>query len=121
MSLGLESIPTIGLAKKNEEVFLPFEKTPLLIDKRDEALKLLQRIRDEAHRFAITYHRTLRQKNAKFSELSKIKGIGPKKVKALLTAFKSIENIKNSTVEELSKVNGIDSLAAKNIYEYFHA
>ena len=121
VSLGLENIPIIGLAKKNEEIFLPFEKTPLLIDKRDEALKLLQRVRDEAHRFAITYHRTLRQKNIKFSELSKIQGIGPKKTKALLAALKSIENIKSSTVEELSAVNGIDSANAKNIYEYFHA
>ncbi len=82
-------IPIIGLAKREEEIFLPGKSEPILIDKDDEALKLLQRIRDEAHRFAITFHRSLREKRTIRSELDDIAGIGFERKLALLRAFDS--------------------------------
>ena len=117
-SLGMENIPMIGLAKKLEEVFLPFEQQPLLIDHHNEALKLLQRIRDEAHRFAITYHRSLRQQKIGRSELMKIPGVGPKKRTKLLRAFHSVAKIKQASLEELRSV--VDARSAQNIHSYFH-
>lgn len=118
-SLGLENIPIIGLAKKMEEVFLPFETTPLIIDKNDEALKLLQRIRDEAHRFAITFHRSLRDKRIRSSVLLNIEGIGEKRAIALFKRFSTISNMKDASLEELAQTPGLNAAAAKKVYEHF--
>jgi len=118
--LGVGYIETIGLAKREEEVFFPGKSEPAIIAKASPALHLLQRIRDEAHRFAITYHRSLRQKGGLKSELDAIEGIGPARRRALLLAFPTISAIKNATVDELSAVQGMNKKSAQTIYEYYH-
>ncbi|MDE7191595.1 MAG: excinuclease ABC subunit UvrC [Clostridia bacterium] len=117
---GADDIAVIGLAKREEEVFLPHQSAPIILPRNSYALKVLQRIRDEAHRFAITFHRSLRQKRQTHSKLLAIDGVGEKRVKALFDAFKNIENIRNATVEDLLLVKGIDRRAAENIYAHFH-
>ena len=114
------NIPMISIAEKNEELFKPNESSPVVLSKDDYALKLLQRVRDESHRFAITFHRSLRNKNALVSELSKIKLIGKNKEMALLNHFRDINKIKNASVETLMEVEGISKKLAQNIYDYFH-
>ncbi|MTI33327.1 excinuclease ABC subunit UvrC [Xanthovirga aplysinae] len=108
-SLGLYGqIPIIGIAKRLEEIYYPEDSYPLHIDKKSETLKLIQRLRDEAHRFAITFHRDKRSKASIQSELDTIGGIGPKTVDKLLKTFKSIKKIKEASLEDLSAVVGKD-------------
>ena len=114
-------IPIIGLAKREEEIFMPGRSEPVIIDKDDEALKLLQRIRDEAHRFAITYHRGLREKRTIRSELDDIAGVGFERKLALLRAFGSVEMIGNARQEDIEAVKGVPKNVAQAIYEHFHA
>ncbi len=114
------NIPIISLAKREEEVFKPNESNPYVISKDNYGLKLLQRIRDESHRYAITFHRSLRGKNALISELSKIDLVGKSKEIALLNHFRDINKIKNATILELMQVNGISNKIATNIFNYFH-
>lgn len=114
------NIPMISLAEKNEEIFLPHESESVVLSKDDYALRLLQRVRDESHRYAITFHRSLRNKNALVSELSKVPLIGKTKEIALLSHFRDINKIKNASVLELMEVKGISEKLAKNIYDYFH-
>ncbi len=109
----------ISLAEREEEIFLPNKSEPILLPKSDYCLRLLQRIRDEAHRFAITFNRTLRGKRTLKSILTEIEGIGEKKRNALMNTFKDIPSIKNASVEELTKVEGIGEKHAKKIKEYF--
>jgi len=115
--LGLSSQPVIGLAKRLEEVFLPGKSEPELIAKASGGLRLLQQIRDEAHRFAITYHRSLREKRTLQSELDLIAGIGKKKAKELLEAFGSVQGVKFASREQLGAVVG--QKTAEKILEYF--
>jgi len=115
--LGLDSIPMVSLAKENEEVFIPGEPQPVYIAKDSPALHILQRARDEAHRFAISYHRRLRHKEVITSVLDDIPGIGPKRKKALLKKFGSIEAVKEATLEELSQTEGITLALAKKVKE----
>lgn len=117
--LGL-NIDAIGLAERLEEVYMPGEPAPLMIPTGSPALHLLQRVRDEAHRFAITYHRSLRQKSALFSTLDEIPGIGPKRRRALFEAFVSLDAIKNASLEELRGAKGMDKNSARAVYDYFH-
>lgn len=117
---GADDIDVIGLAKREEEVFLPDTSQPVVLPRNSYALKALQRIRDEAHRFAITFHRELRQKRQTHSKLLSIEGVGEKRVKALFDAFKNIENIRNASVDDLCLVKGIDRRSAQNIYDNFH-
>ena len=114
-------IPMIGLAKREEEIFLPGRSEPIIIDKDDEALKLLQRLRDEAHRFAITFHRSLREKRTLRSELDDISGVGFERKVALLRAFGSVEMIKQARQEDIAAVKGVPDSVATAIYEFFHA
>ena len=114
---GVRGIDLISLAKREEEVFLPNQELPIVISHRDSALKLLQRIRDEAHRFAITYHRNLRDKHEMSLVLETFSGIGKAKAKALLLHFKSFDKIKQATLEELMEVPGIGKMLAKTILE----
>jgi excinuclease ABC subunit C len=100
------SIPVIGIAKRLEEVYYPYDDIPLFIDKKSSSLKLLQQIRNEAHRFAITFHRDKRSKTSLKSYLDDIKGIGPKSRMALLSHFKSFDNILNASSNELEQVIG---------------
>ncbi|WP_026333487.1 MULTISPECIES: excinuclease ABC subunit UvrC [Rhodonellum] len=99
-------IPIIGIAKRLEEIYFPEDQYPLHIDKKSESLRLLQRIRDEAHRFAITFHRDLRSKQALGSSLTEIEGIGPETAEKLLKQFKSVKKIKEASVESLEAVIG---------------
>jgi excinuclease ABC subunit C len=110
--LGLEKQPVIGLAEEEEEIFLPGRPAPIVLPRTDEGLKLLQRVRDEAHRFAITFHRSLRDKKTTYSTLDGIKGIGPKRKRALLQRFGSVKRIKEATLEELLTVEGMTEKAA---------
>ncbi len=112
-------IDLISLAKREEEIFTESSSEPIVLPRRDYTLRMLQRIRDEAHRFAITYHRSTHAKRNLESELTEIDGIGKKKRAALLKAFGSVENIKRATTEELSAVDGIGEKHAKAIKEYF--
>ena len=118
--LNLTHIPIIGLAKEFEEIYLPNSKRPVVIPKNNKALHLLQRVRDESHRFAITYHRKLRSKNISQSSLDDIKGIGKKRKINLLKEFGSIDNIKNASVDELAEVDGMSKNAAQNVFDYYH-
>jgi excinuclease ABC subunit C len=115
--LNLVDLPIIGLAKRLEEVFVPGATEPLLIPRTSSALKLLQQVRDEAHRFAITYHRKLRAKRMLNTELDLIKGIGKKRAKELLEAFGSVQGVKFATEEQIAEIVG-QKLAAE-IAEYF--
>ncbi len=118
--LDLTHIPIIGLAKEFEEIYLPNTKRPIIIPKNNKALHLLQQVRDESHRFAITYHRKLRSKNIQASSLDDIVGIGKKRKINLLKAFGSIENIKKASIEDLEKIDGMNQKAAENVYNYYH-
>jgi len=119
-ALGMEDMPVIGLAKRFEEVFLPGQRRPLRLDRRSNALKLMQRIRDEAHRFAIAYHRNLRGSHVKKSVLDDIRGIGPARKKALVRRFGSVDGVKNATLDALIKTERMDTAAARAVYGYFH-
>ncbi len=117
---GLSHIPAIGLAEQNEDIILPDKEEPIRLSRRDPALHILERIRDEAHRFAITYHRSLRAKNALMSELDGIDGIGPKRKRALFDAFITSENIRNASIEELCGAKGMSKPAAEKVFAHFH-
>lgn len=115
--MGVTNIPVISLAKENEDIYLTGSTEPIRIDKSSPELHLLQRIRDEAHRFAVTYHRKLRSKRGKESALDTIPGIGPARKKALIKKFGSVRNIRDATIEQLSSVEGITAGLAKRILE----
>jgi len=119
-TLGIKNQNAIALAKRLDEVFLPGKSDSLMIPKSSASLKLLQRIRNEAHRFAIDYHRKLRKKRIIKSELDEIPGIGPARRKILLSHFGSVERIKQTRLEELLRIEGISKKVAENIYTYFH-
>lgn len=112
-------IEFISLAKREEEIFTPYSHEPVVLKKDDYALKVLQRVRDEAHRFAITFNRELRNKRTLKSELLKIEGIGKQKRDALIDEFKDIGGIISASEEDIAKVNGIGEKLAKNVKEYF--
>ncbi|MGB2910763.1 MAG: excinuclease ABC subunit UvrC [Anaerolineales bacterium] len=111
-------VPAVGLAKQNEEIFLPGKPRPILLPSKSQGLYLLQRVRDEAHRFAISSHRKRRTKEGLASRLEAIPGIGPAKRKALLNHFGSIERIKKATIAELSAVQGITLNLANAIKDH---
>ncbi|MBM4165880.1 MAG: excinuclease ABC subunit C [Ignavibacteria bacterium] len=113
----LVTIPIVGLAKRLEEIFLPNESEPILLPRSSSSLKLLQQIRDEAHRFAIAFHRSLRTKRTLQTELDLIEGIGKKRAKELLEVFGSVQGVKFATEEQLIEVVG--EKVAESIKEYF--
>ncbi len=110
----------ISLAKREEEIYTLSSDDPVIIERRDYALRLLQRIRDEAHRFAITYHRSMHLRNSFFTELSAISGLGKKRIDALLDKFGSVAEVAGATVEELALVDGIGEVRARAIYDHFN-
>jgi len=126
MELGINEIPVIGIAKGirrksgEEKIFLNKQKTPLILDKYSPARYLLQKIRDEAHRFAITGHRAKKRKTLLTSDLESIKGIGPVKKKNLIRQFGGIQEVKRASVEDLMTINGINKFLAKRIYNFFN-
>jgi excinuclease ABC subunit C len=113
----LNSIPVASIAKENEEIYLPGRHEPLNIPKTSATLHLLQRIRDEAHRFALNYHQKIRSKKTTSSILDTISGIGQKRKKALIKKFGSVRGIKEASIEELTTVNGITTTLATVIKE----
>jgi excinuclease ABC subunit C len=113
-----ETLPVAGLAKQHEELFLPGRSESLLLPRHSQSLYMVQRIRDEAHRFAITAHRNLRTKEGLASRLERIPGIGPARRKLLLTRFGSIQDIQEASLEELAAVNGITPALAQAIKSY---
>lgn len=116
--LGLRGkIPIVGIAKRLEEIFYPGDKYPLYLDKRSETLKIIQHLRNEAHRFGITHHRNLRSKNSIQSELSLIEGVGEKSIQDLLRKFKSVKRVKEASLKELEEVLPIKR--AKAVYAFF--
>ncbi len=117
--MNISDIELVSLAKREEEVYTLYSEDSVKISHRDYSLKMLQRIRDEAHRFAITYFRNLHSKNSLSSVLSEIDGIGKAKRIALLERFGTIDKIMSASVEELSQVNGISKKIAENIKKYF--
>jgi excinuclease ABC subunit C len=104
--LGIEGIPIIGLAKKFEEIFIPNEKEPIILPRNSNLLKIFQRVRDEAHRFAVKLHKKQREKRVRRSILDDIKGVGPATRTKLLRHFGSVENIKKATPEAIAQVVG---------------
>lgn len=118
--LNLTHIPIIGLAKEFEEIYFPNSKRPIIIPKNNIALHLLQQVRDESHRFAITYHRKLRSDNIQASSLDDIAGIGKKRKISLLKEFGSVDNIKKASVGELAKIDNMNQKTAENVYNYYH-
>lgn len=118
--LNLAHIPIIGLVKEFEEIYIPNSKRPIIIPKNNKALHLLQQVRDESHRFAITYHRKLRSDNISESSLDDIPGIGKKRKINILKEFGTMDKVKNASVEELAKIKGMNEKVATNVYEYYH-
>lgn len=117
--LGLAELPVVSLAEREEEIFIPHQSKSIVLDRDSAALKLIQRIRDEAHRFAITYHRKLRSKRNLVSVLDHVEGIGPKRRQELWKAFKTLDAMKAATVEELADVEGMNYAAAQTLYDFF--
>jgi excinuclease ABC subunit C len=114
-----DKVPIISIAKKMEEIFKPELTEPIQLSRASQTLQLIQKIRDEAHRFAITYHRKLRDKRTLTTELLDIKGVGPKTTQKLLETFGSVKEIKEKSLEQLAEVVG-NNLARK-IYNFFHS
>jgi len=116
---GHSAVPVVGLAKQFELIFVEGESEPVELPRRSDALYLVQRIRDEAHRFAITYHRNLRGKRNLVSVLDHIVGVGPKRRQALREHFGTIEKMKAASVDELVSVRGMNRPAAEAVYHFF--
>ncbi len=110
------NIPVVGLAKRIEEIFRPDNSKPITLEHDNPALQMLQRLRDEAHRFGITFHRSLRSKQAMKSALDTIPGIGPKTKKLLKTKIGTVDQIKRTPIEELARLVG--QARAKQIKKY---
>ena len=115
-----EDLNVCSLAKQREEVFLPGESQPLESEPDQLGVVLLRRLRDEAHRFAVSFHRQQRGERMKRSRLSDIPGVGPKRVKDLLAHFHSIDAIQLASVETLSKAPGVGPALARDIHDFFH-
>lgn len=111
-------IAIIGIAKKLEEIYVPDDPVPLYINKNSESLKIIQQLRDEAHRFGITFHRNKRSKSSTSSELNTIKGVGDKTIKKLLIRFKSVKNLREAEKQQI--VDEIGKAKAEIVYKHFH-
>ena len=120
-ALGLHDLPVVGLAKEREEIFLPGLSQPLVLPANSQALYLVQRLRDEAHRFAITYHRKLRAKSQTRSVLDDVAGVGPARKRALLRVFGSTRQMRSATIEEIAAVPGISRALAETIHAALNA
>ncbi|WP_407494946.1 excinuclease ABC subunit UvrC [Elizabethkingia anophelis] len=118
-TLGLYGkITIVGIAKRLEEIFFPEDPIPLYLDKKSETLKILQRVRDEAHRFGVKHHRTRRKNSTIKSELEEIPGVGPKSIEMLLSKMKSVKRIREANLETLEEILGKSK--AKMVFEYFN-
>jgi len=113
--LELAEVPIAGLAKRFEELYLPGRPDPIVLPRHSQGLYLVQRIRDEAHRFAITYHRSVRSRRALSSVFDEVEGIGPVRKKALLKRFGSVRRIREASVDELAATPGIPRELAERL------
>lgn len=118
--LGVDDVMLIGLAKRLEEVWLPGDDEPVILPRNSQGLYLLQHIRDEAHRFAITYHRQQRSARLRVSELDRIKGLGDSRKAELVKHFGSVKKLRAASVEEIQEVKGFGPKIAQNIYDQLH-
>ncbi|EKD55792.1 MAG: Excinuclease ABC, C subunit protein [uncultured bacterium] len=109
-----------SIAKQNEDIYEPANALPVFLNKKSQGQYLLMRIRDEAHRFAIGYHKTLRKGKMTLSLLSEIKGLGKARIASLYDHFETIERMRAAGVDELALVNNITKPIAQKIYDYFH-
>ncbi|NLF27674.1 MAG: excinuclease ABC subunit UvrC [Clostridiales bacterium] len=114
------AIPMFGLAKRIEEIILPDRDESLLLDRASPALHMIQRLRDEAHRFAITHHRALRARRSVASALGNIPGVGEKRQRAILTHFSSVEALRAASVDEIAKVPGLPRAVAESVWKFLH-
>jgi excinuclease ABC subunit C len=115
---GISAVPVASLAKENEEIYIAKKPKPIILPRSSPALQLLQRLRDEAHRFALGYHQRVRKRGAFASVLDSVPGVGPKRKRALLRQFGSVRAIKEASVEELAAARGMTASLAKTIKEY---
>ena len=118
--MDLPPIPVISLAKRMEEVFVPGQSEPICLPLGNPGLSLLQQVRDEAHRFAITYNRQLRRRGQVQSILDEIPGIGESRKEKLLQVFGNMEAIRQARPYELAAVPGMNQKVAQTVYQYFH-
>ena len=118
--LGLD-IPVCGLAKADEEVFVPWDDTPIVLPSGSASLYLIKQVRDESHRFAITFHRELRGKAMTTSILDEVPGVGPTRKKAIMRHFGSMKKLRAARVEEIAAVKGVPADVARAIYESLRA
>lgn len=114
----MSNLPIVSLAKRVEEVFVPGRSASIILPRDSQGLYLLQRIRDEAHRFAVTYHRAVRSKRAQGSALDGFRGIGPVKRRALIKTFGSLRGVREATVDEIAAVPGINANMAASLKQY---
>jgi excinuclease ABC subunit C len=117
-ALGAGDVPTVGLAKEREEIFVPQQSAPVILPRGSQGLYLMQRVRDEAHRFALAYHQRLRRTEGLRSAMDEIPGIGPRRKAALLKTFGTVAGIRGATVEQLVEVAGMNRQLAERIREY---
>ena len=118
--LGIEGVELCSLAKRMEEVFLPDREESVMLPRSSEALYLIQRVRDEAHRFAVTYHRSLRGREMTASAFDEVPGIGPARRKSLLDEFGSLKRVREATVDEIAQVEGFSRLLATRVFDALH-
>ncbi len=118
--LGLD-IPVCGLAKSDEEVFVPWDETPIVLPSGSASLYLIKQVRDESHRFAITFHRELRDKAMTVSVLDEIEGVGPKRKRAIMRHFGSLKKLRAASPEEIAQVKGVPAQVAENIWRELRA
>ena len=118
LELGIDDVPLCSLAKENEELFVPYEKDPIVLPRDSQGLFLVQRARDEAHRFAITFHRQRRSKSSVKSSLDLVPGVGPKRKKMLIRRFGSVKNIRAASLEDVASVPGMTLTVARAIKDH---
>ncbi|MEA5048862.1 MAG: excinuclease ABC subunit UvrC [Eubacteriales bacterium] len=116
----LDFIPTVGLAELSETIYIPNEALPIALPRNSAPQHLIERLRDEAHRFAISYHRNVHNRNALYSVLDDVPGVGDKRKRSLFDAFMTLDAIKSATIDELKSVPLVDSRTAETVYQYFH-
>jgi excinuclease ABC subunit C len=118
--LGLD-IPVCGLAKSDEEVFVPWDETPVVLPSGSPSLYLIKQVRDESHRFAITFHRELRTKAQSVSILDEVEGVGPKRKRAIMRHFGSFKRLRAASVEDIAEVKGVPEAVAEEVWRTLRA
>ena len=118
LELGIDDVPLSSLAKENEEIFVPYVKDPIVLPRSSQSLFLVQRVRDEAHRFAVTFHRERRSKKSVQSTLDLVPGVGPKRKKMLIRRFGSVKGIREASLEDVAAVPGMTMSVARAIKDH---